>query len=96
MLQLASAYGVHRDTVRRYIDKSLVERRRRSVTVERQSQAVELYRSGRTLAEVAEVIGTSKKTVLRVLDDLGVKRRPAARRSSTLVLATEESGCGVR
>lgn len=80
VLQLASAYGVHRDTVRRYLDASLVARRRRSLTRECQARAVEMYRSGETLAEVAEAIGTSKKTVLRVLDDLGIERRAAARR----------------
>jgi transposase len=80
VMQLASAYGVHRDTVRGYLNDSQVERRQRSLTTDRQREAVELYRSGRTLEEVADLIGTSKWTVQRVLGDHGVDRRPAARR----------------
>lgn len=94
--ELAHKYQVHRDTVRRCLDGSQVARRRRSLTAERQALAAEWYRSGRTLAEVAEVIGTSKKTVLRVLEDLGIPRRPAARRSASLDSnrPTVEAGAG--
>lgn len=80
VLQLARAYGVHRDTVRGYLNESQIERRRRSLSIERQREAIELYQAGRTLEEVAGLVGTSKKTVLRVLGDHGVERRPAARR----------------
>jgi len=81
VVALAKSYGVHRSTVTAHLDRRGA-RRHLGLTDEQVQRAGRLYLRGLTLDEIAAELGTSQRTVGRVIASLGVPRRPAGPRPS--------------
>lgn len=73
--QLALRYQLSRSSVRRLLRESGVPRRYQAMTEVEIDQAVELYMSGSTIAEVAVVLSRPCSTVLTALTRRGVTMR---------------------
>lgn len=78
--ELAARHGVSHPTVLSFLDRRGVPRRRaprpwirRTLPVE---EIVEQYESGSTLIELGERYNVDHNTILRLLDEAGVNRRP--------------------
>ncbi|MFT3855106.1 MAG: hypothetical protein QM733_20580 [Ilumatobacteraceae bacterium] len=72
---LAAAYDVHRGTVSAILKRHGVNRRYNLLSQEQLNQAAELYRSGRSLAQIGKTMGVSAKTIHSALRRLGVPMR---------------------
>lgn len=75
MLQLAKEFSVHRRTVRAVLDRHGVERRQRVLTTTQIDEAICLYQSGLSLAEVGNRYGVEHSTIRKHLIARGIARR---------------------
>jgi DNA-binding transcriptional regulator LsrR (DeoR family) len=73
---LADAYGIHRWTVMRQLDRLGVERRQLGLRPEHVQAAARLYNAGWSLAGVGDKFGVTASTVAKRLRQDGVKIRP--------------------
>ncbi|MFT3855102.1 MAG: hypothetical protein QM733_20560 [Ilumatobacteraceae bacterium] len=73
---MATAYNIHRKTVSAILERHGVDRRYNLLRQEQLDQAAELYRSGQSLAKIAQTMGVSTKTIHTALRDAGVPMRP--------------------
>lgn len=80
--ELGRRFGIHRQTVGRYLAKQHVERRsRRPLDESQQLEAVRLYVDQTwTLAEIAKKFGVAQNSIRNVLLRHGIERRSQARR----------------
>lgn len=74
--QLGVAYGVNRRTVSIILKREGVETRWKALSDEQVDEAIELYGSGMSLADVAAHCNVNPTTVGTVLERRGVERRP--------------------
>lgn len=73
--QLAACNGVHRTTVAAHLDRNAVPRRRRGLTDDQARDAVHLYRSGQSLARIADRHHVDPHTIRSTLLRHGVAMR---------------------
>lgn len=84
MKELAAKYGLHRVTVRACLDRAGVEVRRKGLTREQIDEAQRLYEeSQRSLAVIANELGTTARTIHSRLRERGVAMRDTHGRSRT-------------
>lgn len=76
VMQLATKYGVNRNTVHAHLNKHGLRRPKNTLELERVDRAIELYLAGMTLYEVGQEIGSNKYTVQHALESRGISRRP--------------------
>jgi response regulator of citrate/malate metabolism len=78
---LATCYGVHRDTVRRYLDVAGKTRPTpKPISPEQVTQAIELYGQGLTLKRVGGELGFTSETIRKYLHRSGVEVRATGAR----------------
>lgn len=75
VVELSRKYGLHRSTVYRHLQKHGLERRSYPLDDVGVDRARELYETGYTLAEVAEFVGSSCRTVRETFVARGISRR---------------------
>lgn len=75
MLQLAREFGVHRRTVRSILERHGVERGQRIPTATQMDEAICLYQSGLSLAEVGNRYGVEHSAIRKHLITRGIARR---------------------
>lgn len=81
---LATEYGVHTDTVRKWLRRRGVNLRPQlKQTPELTNEIVRLYKSGLSTAKIGPVVGVGQQTVWRALKGAGVKMRPPIAGRST-------------
>jgi DNA-binding NarL/FixJ family response regulator len=73
--ELAAQYGVHRTTVAAHLDRNAVPRRQRGLTPDQAREAARLYRTGLSLARIAERHHVDPHTVRTALLRHGVPMR---------------------
>jgi hypothetical protein len=73
---LAAAYGIHRWTVMRHLDRLKVERRQLGLRPEDLEEAARLYTAGWSLARVGDNFEVTASTVAKRLRQHGVTIRP--------------------
>lgn len=73
--ELAAKYRVNRNTVHEHLNKHGLRRPKNTLKPERVNRAIELYRAGMTLREVAQAVGSNSYTVQHALEARGVQRR---------------------
>jgi hypothetical protein len=69
--ELASQFGIHRETVSSVLEREGVQRRRRPLSTSQIEKASVLYESGWSLARVGAELGCDASTVWRALAKLG-------------------------
>ena len=69
--ELASEFGIHRQTVSRALEREGVPRRGRSLSSAQIERAIGLRRSGWSLAQVGTELGCDPSTVWRTLAEIG-------------------------
>jgi transposase len=74
--ELAESYRVHRDTVSRLLRQADVEPRFKGLTNAQVSEAMQLYRDGWSIRQVAARYDRSYELVRRALLRAGVELRP--------------------
>lgn len=74
-VELAAAFGVHRDTIVRCLEAVEVDRRRPGLTEGEVTRAAELYREGLSLADVGADLGRAPSSVRASLLRAGVELR---------------------
>ena len=74
--QLATQFGIHRETVANTLEERGVPRRYRLLSGERLTRAIALYELGQSLASVASAMGVSAETVRTAFIRAGVPTRP--------------------
>jgi len=75
MKELATEFGVSRQTVAVHLRRAKAPVRRRGLSQKQATEVVSLYETGWTSRELAERYGVSTDTVLRTLHRHGVKIR---------------------
>lgn len=73
--ELAGEFGIERRTVATRLKKAGVSMRRQPASAEQAAEMVRLYKSGLSLAKVADQTGVSTKTVLNYLRADGIQLR---------------------
>lgn len=76
--EVADVTGISKTTILSILERQGVQRRKGKgyiLTLEQQCRVAEMYLSGMTLIEIAEVFGTCRRTIETVLDRQGVARR---------------------
>lgn len=73
--ELASEFGISRDTVCRHLNRQEIERRVQGLRPEDALHAAELHRTGWSLARIGEKFGTTAKTVRTRLLEVEVQMR---------------------
>ena len=73
--ELVSEFGISRETVCQHLNRRGVERRVQGLRAEDVPKAVELYRSGWSLAKISATFETSSNTVRARLLGAGVQMR---------------------
>ena len=76
MGSLASAFGCHRESIRRVLEREGVELWNWRSKVADVSKVVAMYKSGQTAAQIATELGVSSTSVLNHLRGAGVVLRP--------------------
>jgi DNA-directed RNA polymerase specialized sigma24 family protein len=76
MKELATEFGVSRQTVAAHLRRAKAPVRRRSLSQKQATEIVSLYEAGWTSRELADRYGVSTDTVLRTLHRHGVKIGP--------------------
>lgn len=93
-VELAEAFGVHRDTIVRCLEAVEVVRRRPGLTNDEAARAAELYAEGLSLADVGSRLGKASSSVRASLLRNGVElrgrydRRKLGRAQGLVVVAT--------
>jgi len=72
---LAKQFGIHRSTVGRHLHVRSIDTRPPGLSSEDLATAAELYRSGWSLAKIADKFGVAGDTVRRRLREIGVRMR---------------------
>jgi len=73
--ELAARYGVHRTTVAAHLDRNVVPRHPRGLSDDQARNAVYLYRSGQSLARIAQRYRVDPHTIRTALLRRGVAMR---------------------
>jgi hypothetical protein len=73
--ELATVFGVHRDTVSEILDRQGVPRRQRGIPLELVEEAIAAYRSGSSLATIGAEMSVDPGTVALTLRKAGVPLR---------------------
>lgn len=79
MRAIAARFGVHRGSVSVFVRQADVPAREPGLDANGRARAVALYESGLTLAEVADSVGSSIKTVRAAVIGEGGTIRPKGR-----------------
>lgn len=83
MTAIATRYGVHRVTVRRYLDLAGKGRAMpMPISPDQVSQAIDLYHQGLTLKQVAAQLGFTSETIRKYLHRSGVALRAKGQAAS--------------
>lgn len=80
--QLATDFGINRNTVSSILRSSGVQLRRRGLSADDVAQVDALYLSGWSLAHIANQLGCTAETVRQALHRTGVQRRKPWDRSA--------------
>jgi DNA invertase Pin-like site-specific DNA recombinase len=78
--ELASRFGIHRETVSACLKKHDVALRRQRLTTNQIDAVVRLYEDGQTTAQIAAELGVGKTLIRTTLVARGVPRRRGGRR----------------
>jgi hypothetical protein len=74
--ELATLFGIHRDTVSELLDRKGVTRRRRGLSQELLNQVISAYEAGSSLAVIGDELSVDAGTVALALRKAGVLIRP--------------------
>jgi hypothetical protein len=74
--ELATIFGIHRDTVSEILDRQGVVRRQRGIPPELVGEVIASYRSGSSLATIGDAISVDPGTVALTLRKAGIPLRP--------------------
>lgn len=85
MKALAQKFEIHRATVSEHLNTNGVQRRQRGLNPQQVNIASRLYKSGRSLRRVGELLGVDGETVRQALMKTGVDIRERGGRTSSAI-----------